>query len=89
MIGGLYLTTGIFGGFIGFGLSLLIRLENSVQGFVISACMHYTSNYSFHGLFMIFFMIMPTMIGGFGNVILPVMLCISDLMYPRLNALSY
>jgi len=39
MIGGLYLMTGIFGGFIGFGLSMLIRLENSVVGFVMSASM--------------------------------------------------
>jgi heme/copper-type cytochrome/quinol oxidase subunit 1 len=88
MIGGLYIISGILGGYIGFGLSIIIRLENAIFGFVVSSGLQYTSTFSNHGLFMIFFLIMPILIGGFGNMLIPLMLGTSDLMFPRLNALS-
>ena len=41
-----------------------------------------------HGILMIFFMIMPLMIGGIGNIIVPIQLAAPDMVFPRLNNLS-
>ena len=80
--------SGLIGGSIGFGLSIILRLELALPGFIICSSLQYNSNITFHGIFMIFFMIMPILIGGFGNILLPLMLCSSDMIFPRLNALS-
>lgn len=41
-----------------------------------------------HALIIIFFMVMPVLLGGFGNYFTPIMLGGSDLIFPRLNILS-
>jgi len=87
-IGGVYIITGLIGGAIGFGLPIILRLELALPRFIVCSSLQYNPNVSFHGIFMISSMIMPILIGGFGNILLPLMLCSSDMIFPRLNALS-
>ena len=87
-IGAVYLLSGIIGGSVGIAFSIVIRLELSLPGYLICSSLQYNSATTFHGILMIFFMIMPLFIGGFGNLLIPVMLCSSDMIFPRLNALS-
>ena len=41
-----------------------------------------------HGLIMIFFFVMPTLIGSYGNYLLPIYLGASEVIYPRINNVS-
>ena len=84
----MYIISGLIGGIIGFTLPLILRLELALPGFIICSSLQYNSCITFHGIFMTFFMIMPILIGGFGNILIPVMLCSCDMIFPRLNALS-
>jgi len=65
-----------------------MRIEIGLPGFIICASFSYNSCITFHGIVMIFFMIMPLLIGGFGNILIPFLIGISDLIFPRLNAFS-
>ena len=64
----MYIIIGWIGGSFGFGPSITIRLELSLPGLIICSSVQYNSIITFHGIFMIFFMIMPLLIGGFGNI---------------------
>ena len=87
-IGAVHIMSGLIGGSIGFGLPIILRLELALPGFILCSFLQYNSNITFHGIFMTSSMIMSILIGGFGNILLPLMLCSSDMIFPRLNALS-
>ena len=87
-IGFLYILYGLIGGSFGYGLSLILRIELTLPGFILCPPPQYNPIITFHGLFTTSFMIMPILIGGFGNFLIPLLLCSSDMIFPRLNALS-
>ena len=63
---------GLIGGSIGYGLSSILRLELTLPGFILCPSLQYNPNLTFHGIFMTPFMIMPILIGGFGNLIVAI-----------------
>nr|ALV85091.1 cytochrome c oxidase subunit I [Schistosoma japonicum]ALV85115.1 cytochrome c oxidase subunit I [Schistosoma japonicum]ALV85151.1 cytochrome c oxidase subunit I [Schistosoma japonicum]ALV85175.1 cytochrome c oxidase subunit I [Schistosoma japonicum] len=87
-VGVVYIILGVWGGFIGLGLSLLIRLNFCDPYYNLIPCEVYNYLITNHGIAMIFFFLMPVLIGGFGNYLLPFFLSMSDLALPRLNSLS-
>lgn len=87
-IGIVYILLGIWGGFIGLGLSLLIRLKFCDPYYNLIPCEVYKYLITNHGIAMIFFFLMPVLIGGFGNYLLPFLLSLDDLALPRLKSLS-
>ena len=91
-IGILYLVLSAISGFIGTILSMFIRIQlmdinqsailnmpNQVYNVVITV----------HAIIMIFFLIMPSLFGGFGNIFVPTLVGAIDMAFPRLNNLSY
>src|SRR5437763_16821182 len=69
-IGTLYLCFAIFAGVIGGGLSVLMRAQlMTPNGEVLADHQLYNVIITAHGLIMVFFMVMPAMIGGFGDCV--------------------
>jgi len=83
----------VFSGVIGTVLSLIIRVELSAPGVAYIISDKYGHIYNVlitaHGLLMIFFLVMPALIGCFGNYLVPIMVGALDMSFPRLNNISF
>jgi cytochrome c oxidase subunit 1 len=51
--------------------------------------MRYNAFVTMHGTIMIFWVAMPTLLGAFGNLLIPLMVGARDMAFPRLNMMSY
>ena len=90
-LGIMYLILGFWGGIFGLMLSILIRLNLFRDGslFFKENYQLYNSVVTAHAIAMIFFFVMPVLIGAFGNIFVPLMIGAPDMAFPRLNALSF
>ena len=88
-IGTLYLYFGVFSGLIGTSISFLIRSQLRRPFRFLTDRQIYNVVVTRHALLIIFFIIMPVLIGAYGNWILPISLCIPDIIYPRMNNLRF
>ena len=89
-IGTMYIIFSILAAFIGGGLSVYMRMELMEPGVQYMEDGHVWNVFTTaHGLIMVFFVVMPGLIGGFGNWFVPIMIGAPDMAFPRMNNISF
>ena len=86
----MYIIFSILAALIGGGFSVFMRMELMEPGVQYMADGHVWNVFTTaHGLIMVFFVVMPGLIGGFGNWFVPIMIGAPDMAFPRMNNISF
>jgi len=94
MIAMQYMFTGMALALVGGFMAYAFRLQNAfpginVPGFGMVSPNEYNALVTNHGTIMIFWVAMPVLVAAFGNFLIPLMLGCDDMVFPRINRLSY
>ncbi|RIL07290.1 MAG: cytochrome c oxidase subunit I [Proteobacteria bacterium] len=94
MIAKQYMFTGmamaLIGGFFAYCFRMQIAFPGiDVPGFGVVSPNEYNHLITNHGAIMIFWVAMPVLIAAFGNYLIPLMIGCDDMVFPKLNRLSY
>ncbi|MDH3210987.1 MAG: cbb3-type cytochrome c oxidase subunit I [Myxococcales bacterium] len=94
VVGLQYMFTGIFMGLIGGFMAYAFRMQLAfpgveVPGYGLVSPVDYNALVTNHGTIMIFWVAMPVLVAAFGNYLIPLMVGADDMVFPRLNRLSY
>ena len=94
VIGMQYFFTGLFMAMIGVFFVYVFRMQLafpglSIPGWGLVTPHAYNSLITNHGTIMIFWVAMPVLIAAFGNYLIPLMIGCDDMVFPKINRLSY
>jgi cytochrome c oxidase subunit 1 len=89
-----YTFTGMLMAMIGAFMAYVFRMQlafpgRPVPGYGIVGPHEYNALVTNHGSLMIFWVAMPILLAGFGNFLIPLMVGADDMVFPRINRLSY
>ncbi|MDX2145380.1 MAG: cytochrome c oxidase subunit I [Rhodospirillaceae bacterium] len=89
-IGTMYLVFAVVSSLVGGAFSMIIRMELQDPGLQwVTDKQFYNVLVTAHALLMVFFVVMPALIGGFGNWMMPMMIGAPDMAFPRMNNISF
>jgi cytochrome c oxidase subunit 1 len=94
MIAMQYLFTGMIMAILGGLMAYVFRMQLAfpgvdVPGFGMVSPHEYNFLVTNHGTIMIFWVAMPVLVAAFGNYLIPLMIGADDMVFPRINRLSY
>ena len=88
-IGIQYALTAIGTGLIGLVLSWMMRLQLAFPGLGILEPSSYYQFITMHGMIMVIYLLTALFLGGFGNLLIPLMCGARDMAFPYVNMISY
>jgi cytochrome c oxidase subunit 1 len=94
MIAMQYMFTGmamaLIGGFMAYAFRMQLAFPGvDVPGYGTVTAADYNALVTNHGSIMIFWVAMPVLIAAFGNFLIPLMIGCDDMVFPKINRLSY